>query len=267
MDMDDQAFAEIWAEIADGGVAIPENGESPQGSELDLGLQDATETPETVDLQSETGEPVEAVAPPDYAADLEAANQRIAEYERLQHEEAVRQQRIEAQLAQAARDREEQWAREKAEELGEWNPEFKDAFLQGRSFLAQERDNAMQQAGMTASALDAFALAMEYESPEKAQAIVERAKFLMQYGDTEQRIAALQQEKMAHGSVNHQLAEKDRTIAELQLRLEAQGRNPAADAVDGGAGGSGAGWVDRWNAAKDLDAGFEAFRESLPAGW
>lgn len=279
--MDDQVFQdEILAVVFPDGV--PGEEPTPSDNAENVSLQSDSLTSESEQTEDST-EPLVAeeqaseVAPdpevqtesldPVWAAEKAAYEAEIAESRAKQQAENERRAQYDAMIAQAKRDQEETRAQEIAQQLADWDPGLHQQYVEGRTFLAQERDIAMQRAGMTASALDAFALAMEHEAPDRADAIVKRAQELLQYGDSAQRVAVLERERGTKAAVAQELAQRDATIRELQARLEAQGRAPGADAVQSGGGPSGSSWTDRWAAATTLDEGFEAFRESLPPGW
>lgn len=288
--MDDQDFDEILAEVFPDG-RIPEAEAAPSSESEPLSLQDAppaseSETPlveqakldEPVSPQTERVLDVAETTPTtpepnaEWLAEKAAFEARMADMEteltqrRQKEEDEARQREYqEAQRIDRERRREAQQAQWLANQLGEWDPEYRKAYIQNRSFLVQERDSAFEQAGITASALDAFVLAMQHEVPEKMEQITARTKELLNYPTYEQRVQVLSTESFARQSSSADLAARDERILELEKRLEAAQRSPAADAVDGGGSASGdKGWQDRWEAAPSFDEAFAALEESLP---
>jgi signal transduction histidine kinase len=251
--MDDQTFSEIEAAVfGDGGT--PSDEAAPSMPEESLGLQDATQITDSdaeIDAASIDPESGEAEQPVPFETLQAEWQQRQTEYEqRIAEYEAERAQE---------RARQDQLARQLHDELG---PEAAQQFVQRRTFLAQERDNAWSRAGQMENALEALTLALEHETPDKVSAIVSRAEALLSYGTHEERVRVLESERQQNEAVNSRFATMEQTIRDLQMQLEAQRRDPRADAVEGARAGQGS--AD-WQSATGFDEFFNGLAGEFPA--
>jgi tetratricopeptide (TPR) repeat protein len=270
--MDDQTFSEIEAAVfGDGGT--PSDEAAPSMPEEVLGLQDATQITDSdaeidaAPIDPESGEAEQPVPFETLQAEWQQRQteyeQRIAEYEAERAQERARQDQLAQWKAQMVRQQDEQQAQELAKQLhDELGPEAAQQFVQRRTFLAQERDNAWSRAGQMENALEALTLALEHETPDKVSAIVSRAEALLSYGTHEERVRVLEQERQQNEAVNARFATMEQTIRDLQMQLEAQRRDPRADAVEGARAGNGS--AD-WQSATGFDEFFNGLAGEFPA--
>ena len=186
-------------------------------------------------------EPVSETPPvaPDPTPDVDTlVQQRVAEIEAQRAAEAQRaKEQQEQELRMRLRMQEAQNAQAFAAELGNEDQQLAQRFLQHRTFLEQERDEAFIQRDNGLKALDAVMLVLERDNPDLAQTVIAKAQTLMPYQTHEEMTNFLTQQA-------HQTSAKDAEISRLQAQIDALtqqvgaiGRDPNADRVETGGTG------------------------------
>lgn len=156
--------------------------------------------------------------------------QRAAEAQRVYEQE---QEKLRWQMRQQV----DQHAQALAVDLSNEDQTLAQRFLQVKSFVEQERNEAFVQRDNATKALDALVLVLERESPEKVQQVIAKAKALMPYQTHEEMGDVLTQQAS-------QYAAKDAVISDLQAQIDALtqqvggiSRDPNADRVETGGTG------------------------------
>ena len=197
--------------------------------------------PEAVAPES-VAEPEVSAAPPvapDPTPDIDTlVQQRVdaLETQRLATEQQAKE-REQEQMRLQMRQQVSQNAVAFASELGNEDPSLAQRFMQIKSFVEQERDEAFVQRDNGLKALDAVMLVLERDAPELAQKVIATAKTLMPYQTHEEMGNFLTQQA-------NQTSAKDAEIARLQSQIDALtqqvggiSRDPNADRVETGGTG------------------------------
>jgi hypothetical protein len=257
--LSDTAFEELTAEIFGDEAAEPSPVE-PESPEANVQTAPDTATPEIEAEDALSTEPVAEVDP--RQAEIERREQALAEREA---QEAQRQQQLAAQWQQLQEREAEKQSNAYYQELEQVDPELAKNYLGLRQSIQQKRREAEQRANGAELGLTAWSVALETISPEVFQQTVELTEHLVGYGSVEQMQAAIAMEKQRLTQQSQKEAALEKTIKELRTRLDAQQRDPLADAVDRGSSGPGMG--TKLEDAPDFDTFFEQFSQTLAPSW
>ena len=257
--LSDSAFEELTAEI------FGEPDAEPSPSESDSPEAIVQTEPEPTAPESQESAPD---SPLDRERELDARERALAEREAELFEQGQRQveqrNRVMAEW-QSWQDRQaEQRASEYYQQLSdEYGPEVANQYQALRTTDLQRRQQAEQRAYGAEHGLTAAMIAMEsVVAPEEFQRVLELTGVLVGQQDANQMQMAIQQERDRQAASNAEVQALQNEIRTLRMRVEAQNRPAAADAVDRGQAGSGVG--TRLEDAPDFDALFSQLTGSFP---
>jgi hypothetical protein len=259
--LSDTAFEEILAETYGEGAAEPSPAE-PDSPEANVQTAPESATPEIEpeDTLAVAGEP--PTEPDPRQAELDRREQVLAEREA---QEAQKQQQLAARWQQLQEQEAEKQSNAYYQELSEVDPELAKNYMGLRQSIQQKRREAEQRAYGAEHGLTAAMIALETVNPDAFQQVLELTEHLVAYPDANQMQAAIAMERQRITAQTEKEAILEKTIKELRTRLDAQERNPLADAVDRGSSGPGRG--TKLEDAPDFDTFFEQFSQTLSPTW
>lgn len=179
---------------------------------------------------------IEAILQEKIAAEQERDHLRAErERERQEAERLKEQQQFE--LRNRLRQQEADNARKFAAELNNEDPALAGRFMQHRSFLEQERDEAQAQADIYAKMTDAVMLVLKHEAPDLEQKVLARAQTLMPYQTPEEMDQFLSQQASQQSAKDAEIRRLEQMVSELQTQIGVHARSPLADRVETGGTG------------------------------
>jgi hypothetical protein len=259
--LSDTAFEEILAETYGDEAAEPSPVE-PDSPEANVQTAPESATPDVEPEETLVAAAAPSDEPDPRQAELDRREQAIVEREA---QEAQRQQQLAARWQQLQEQEAEKQSNTYYQELSEVDPELAKNYLGLRQSIQQKRREAEQRAYGAEHGLTAAMIALETVDPDAFQQVIALTEHLVAYPDANQMQAAIAQERQRITAQTEKEAILEKTIKELRTRLDAQERDPLADAVDRGASGSGQG--TRLEDAPDFDTFFEQFSQTLAPSW
>jgi hypothetical protein len=255
--MDDQAFDGLMAEAGlDGSVATEAPPESPIEPTDDLGLQD-TRSPDDVstDLTGVDDTPApEPTEPPAFSYEQVEEQARTLAQQLVEQQDAERRAVVEQRLMEYAYTQDQQGSQQFEADLDQYDPDLAGRYREHRNFVAQRAQHFEDQSQRLEHGINAWTIAVEQRFPELMPDLINEATALMSLPSHEAMVQYANGIKQRASQESAELQAVKRQNEELRLRLDAQSRPLAADAVDGGqTGAGGLSFDERWKNATDMD--------------
>jgi hypothetical protein len=256
--MDDQAFGDLMAEAGlDGAVATAPPPESPVEPTDDLGLQ-GTHSPDDVsaDLTGVDDTPAadEPTEVPVYSYEQVEEQARALAQQLVEQQDAERKAVVEQRLMEYAYTQDQQGSQQFEADLEQYDRELAERYRGHRNFVAQRAQHFEEQSQRLEHGINAWTIAVEQRFPELMPDLINEATALMALPSHEAMVQYATGIKQRASQESAQLQALKRQNEELRLRLDAQSRPLAADAVDGGqTGAGGLSFQQRWDNATDMD--------------
>jgi hypothetical protein len=197
-----------------------------------------TSAPEVVPDQTDAPADPQPVAPD--PVDVEAVVQaRLEQFQaeqqaRAQQEEQARQAQIRLQMRQ---QEELNWQTTRKELVSEGLDTAAEKIQKHRSFLSQERDEAMMERDLMAKANDALVAILQFRHPDEFEEIVADAKTLLPYHSFDEMQGTLSQRANLTSAKDAEIARLKQQMADLQTQMGAVTRPHDADRVESGGTG------------------------------
>lgn len=176
----------------------------------------------------------------DPAVDVDAIVQaRLAEIEtQRQAQEQRAEEARQAQIRTQMRQQENQnWLGVRKELTDEGLVAVADKIQAHRSFLSQERDEAMMERDLMAKANDALVAILQDRFPGDFEGIVADAKTLMPYSSYDEMQGSLGQRRNLTSAKDAEIARLNQQLNEIQTQLGVTQRPESADRVESGGTG------------------------------